>query len=192
MNDFCYSAAGGSTAPSALADQCFTVMAGFEELLKIYNDSPNKYASALGFGLISHALDAKHFAAAIFWVKQNQATANEYIGIKNFRNFLKKIEDNSDELNKETNDLIRARLVRAVLSALEVKPGFSNEVKFTKNQVLTALKQATPNIDNDKSKTDPSKTVKTSTNTADPIVLSTDLDQDFIKKAPKKKKVAPV
>lgn len=55
-------AAGASTEPNRMRGQCLEVMTGLPSLLAAHNGD---YASVLGHGLVSHALDAKHLVAAI-------------------------------------------------------------------------------------------------------------------------------
>lgn len=58
-----FSAAGASTRPHRMAGKCYEVLMNYENLLKRHNGD---HATILGYGLVSHALDARHLAAAIY------------------------------------------------------------------------------------------------------------------------------
>jgi len=99
--------AGASTELGRMYSQCYEVMDGFSDLLKKHKGD---YSAALGYGLVSHALDARHLAAAIYGLKSGiifEERLNK--GRENFRNFIEAVKTNK-LTPPEANVLMNMRL----------------------------------------------------------------------------------
>lgn len=103
--------AGGSTKPTAMFYQCLSVMNPFKTLLK---GCEYDYSRVLGFGLVSHALDARHIAAALYYLNKNEKVNEQYAdGLKAINKLLE--DARSGNLPKRAEKLIRIRLQQVII-----------------------------------------------------------------------------
>lgn len=117
--EFTYSAAGAKTRPGPMAAQCFEVMMDYNNLLKHHGGDHSK---VLGYGLISHALDAKHLAAALYCVKNPKSKVHGFVVIEydnrlapGFETFSKLINDAKEgKLDPMATMLLKIRLQQMV------------------------------------------------------------------------------
>lgn len=71
LSKFTQGAAGSSTGPVPMNNQYIDVLTKYDDILKYHSGD---HASVLGYGLISHALDARHLASALcFYNQKNNA-----------------------------------------------------------------------------------------------------------------------
>jgi hypothetical protein len=117
--------AGSSTKPTHMNEQCLEVMSQYSKLLEHHKGD---HAKALGYGLVSHALDAKHFIAALYFLdkplendppinEQRQQVLNE--GKMALRNLLSDLKKGLGE--PEADALLRSRLQQMLSHVVSIK-----------------------------------------------------------------------
>lgn len=118
-----YSAAGDTTRPNRMAGQCFEVMLNYDKLLKFHDGDHSK---VLGYGLVTHALDAKHLAAALYTKLHPTAAVLGYVKMEynnalepGIQTFNQLIQDAAEgKLDPTTTVLLKVRL-QQLMSIIE-------------------------------------------------------------------------
>lgn len=98
--------AGWSTFPQPMANQSYGVMKHYNKLLnEVVENSDEK---ALGYGMISHALDARHLAAALYYdAHDDDASFSGNSGRQAFHDLMERAQGNP---NSQTALLVKVRL----------------------------------------------------------------------------------
>ncbi len=114
-----YSTAGDSTLPWNMAQQCFEVMYTYREIYEHHKSD----STSMGYGLVSHALDARHLAAALYFINKKETLKEESnwsamyhknyqgslgVGITNFTSMIERMK--SDTASPEDQELFKIRL----------------------------------------------------------------------------------
>ena len=97
-----YSSAGNSTLPWNMAEQCFEVMYSYKQIYEHHKNDTDP----MGYGLVSHALDVRHLAAALYFVNNQESLSKEkpwramfnknrehlLVGIQNFKHLIERMQ----------------------------------------------------------------------------------------------------
>jgi len=132
-------AAGNSTEYLRMNGQSLEVMNSFHQLLAA---NGGDYGKTLGYGFVSHALDAKHLAAAMFGIQKGEAlyrNVTTTTAQDNLKALIKKAV--AGELGEPANSLMKTRLEQVFIlitdkaSALGLtKPGVMAKLSTTRRQ----------------------------------------------------------
>lgn len=142
----------GSEVPDMACQTC-EVMAFYHEVLK---EVKGNHEEALGFSLVSHALDPRHMAATLFVTNYPESNAKKHFNT-NFRvpndtnkqdvqntalnNFNRLIEDaSSGNLNEKATTLIRIRLQQMITILTDPAS------KINSKEIIEALQIAHPTV----------------------------------------------
>jgi hypothetical protein len=98
-----YSSAGSSTCPDNMAGQCYEVMMSYPSLLDL---NKGDHAAVLGYGLVSHVLDAKHLAAIIYMAANPNSSYVKLI----YNKYGNKLDAAKEYLNNLLNDASAGKL----------------------------------------------------------------------------------
>jgi hypothetical protein len=121
--------AGPSTEPNRMAGQCYEVMSTYSQLLEL---NKGDHAAVLGYGLVSHALDARHLAAALY-VSANPASS-----------YVKQIQDRYGDKLEEGKQALMQLIDDAKNGKLDEEA--SNLLKVRLQQIMTIVASSTDKL----------------------------------------------
>lgn len=135
---------GSTTKPYQMASQCFAVMLGYKELLDIEKGDHSK---VLGYGLVSHALDARHLAAALFLLNHPESDAANILHHKPEAS----LDSNCFKENPEALETAKAYLSTLLKDASEGKLDAQATLllKIRLQQVLHAIVESSNKLELD-------------------------------------------
>jgi hypothetical protein len=125
--------AGKSTELPRMNGQALEVFTEYDNILKFHQGDHSK---VLGYGLVSHALDAKHLSAAIYGILEGQANYRLVV-TPDAQNALKKLLKDASEnkLGEPGNALMKVRLEQVYTLMLER----SEALGLSREEVLKKL-----------------------------------------------------
>lgn len=119
--------AGSSTEADKMNSQCLEIMSKYPDILSYHKGD---HAQVLGYGLVSHAMDAKHMIAAVYFLNKPATSPIEATGQQNFIIFLEKIKSGLGQ--PQADAIIRSRLQQMMNHIINNKEkiGLNDDVLF--------------------------------------------------------------
>jgi hypothetical protein len=105
--------AGHSTDLGSMNTQCLEVMTEYRKLLAYHKGD---HAAVLGYGLVSHALDARHLAAASYFLNSGEPIDQQ---LMESQETLRELLQSAESLDPEARDLIKIRLQQIIQLIVE-------------------------------------------------------------------------
>lgn len=121
--------AGSSTLPWNLNEQCLEILSEYENLLTHHHED---HVAVLGYGIVSHALDARHLAAALYYLNNSDQNANSQ---SHFQNFITKVQ--SKEMQPHAAFLIKIRLQQILFTLFEMR----NKMILSEKSILAVFQE---------------------------------------------------
>lgn len=162
INTLTFGAAGNSTLAPSMARQCFEVMMSYPQLLERHKSD---LSSVFGYGLVSHALDARHLAAAIYMINSNSSSSYTLVEeLEPAKEFVSQLlqDAESGRLDSESTNLLKIRLQQLLM--LVVLKRDENEIKL--DRIISCLQNNSGNNSRIRSIADRSLVVETGSVTA--------------------------